>query len=179
MSTSSVSVYAAPSLRSSVCVQASCGDGAGCITPTNWRWDFCLQLALPVIVAVSYFSPIALRSAQAKLGIRPISSLVCLSRNSAASDPLVAKPTMKAMRNAAVSRTLGIINILYLPISRYSISIFFCIQLRDGQSVLKMFPDVACSSTQYYVFLCLGCLGTAACTPLASCLGVPKATCSI
>ena len=134
-----------------------------------------MQLVLPVIVAVSHFSPIALRSAQAKFGIRPISSsCACLSRNSAATDPLVAKPTMKAMRNAAVSRTLCVVNIFYLPISRYSISVFFCIQLRDEQSVLKMFPDVSCSSTQYYVFLCLGGLGTAACTPLASCLGVAR-----
>jgi hypothetical protein len=149
-----------------VYLQATMAGGAGCVAPTSWRWDFGLQLALPIVVAVSYFSPLWLHILQAKFGINISRS--CIFRSTQPSDarswvpmPL---PVMHAMRNAAVSKTLAIINIIYLPVSRYSISVFFCTQLRDGQSVLRVFPDVSCTSSDYYIFLCLGFFGTTACT---------------
>jgi hypothetical protein len=59
---------------------------------------------------------------------------------------------------------LSVVNMLYLPISRYSTSVFQCVTLPDGSSVLKAFPDMLCYSKEHTVFMCLGCVGISLCT---------------
>jgi hypothetical protein len=151
--------------------------GAGCVAATDWRWDFCLQSSLPFIVALCYFSPVAIRSFQDEFGIKsPVLArrVTRLFRRKSDADTNrlpESKPTIWVLRNQAVAKTLSIINILYLPISRYALSAFGCSELADGQSVLKMFPDVVCASTQHSVFFVLGCLGTVTCTPNAALWG--------
>ena len=145
----------------------------GCVAPTDWRWDFCLQNSLPFIVALCYFSPVMMRSVQARCGVKLPTLSSCVfwrksERAAVSEQQLLPKPTTRMLRNAAVSKTLGIVNILYLPISRYALSAFGCIVLADGQSVMKTFPDASCESTEYYVFVFLGVLGTITCTLAAT-----------
>ncbi len=65
-----------------------------------------------------------------------------------------------AKRNEAISKTLSLINVVYLPVSKYSISVFKCIDV-GGRSVLSAFPNTDCSSAEYTAIFTAGCVGTA------------------
>ena len=84
----------------------------------------------------------------------------------------------RMLRNSAISKTLSLVNILYLPMSRYATSVFYCIQLAPGQTVLKTFPNIPCYTFQYYVFLCLGCAATLLCKP-RGCINLRLSTQSV
>jgi hypothetical protein len=65
-----------------------------------------------------------------------------------------------AKRNEAISKTLSLINVVYLPVSKYSISVFKCTDV-GGRSVLSAFPNTDCSSAEYAAIFTAGCVGTA------------------
>ena len=65
------------------------------------------------------------------------------------------------LRNTGVSKTLSLVNILYLPLSKYSVSVFRCRELGNAPSVLRSFPDVLCWSSEHYFFLAVGVFGLA------------------
>ena len=160
---------------------------AGCIAPVDWRWDFCLQQSLPLVIVMCYFWKVAwfelgirlkLNGRSARI-LKQIGACSFASRKSkgipGSGDDVGSSNAMgetqflekegRMLRNSAISKTLSLVNILYLPMSRYATSVFYCIQLAPGQTFLKPFPNIPCYTFQYYVFLCLGSVATLLCTP--------------
>ena len=79
------------------------------------------------------------------------------------------------LRNTGVSKTLSLVNILYLPLSKYSLSVFRCRELNTGESVLRSFPDIVCASSEHYFFLAVGTFGLACYMVRAKC-GFPPSS---
>ena len=129
----------------------------------DFRWDFCLQLSLPLVTSLCYFAPVGLQWFMNKVGLEK-STLRPQAATPHGSQPTSKKPTIRARLNSSISKSLSVVNILYLPISRYSTSVFQCVALPDGSSVLKAFPDMLCHSKEHTVFMCLGCVGISLCT---------------
>ena len=49
---------------------------------------------------------------------------------------------------------------VYLTVSKYSTSVFTCIELANGASVLKVYPEITCGSATHTVYMVLGVIGT-------------------
>ena len=85
-----------------------------------------------------------------------------LSRSMVATIQMISVTLLcSTLRNVAVSKTLSLVNILYLPLSKYSLSVFRCRELNTGESVLRSFPDIVCASSEHQFFLAVGSFGLA------------------
>ncbi len=128
----------------------------------DFRWDFCLQQSLPLVISICYFAPVGLQWCLNKVGREKSTRPQAATPHG--SQPTSNKPTIRARLNSSISKSLSVVNMLYLPISRYSTSVFQCVTLPDGSSVLKAFPDMLCYSQEHTVFRVLGCVGISLCT---------------
>jgi hypothetical protein len=68
-------------------------------------------------------------------------------------------PTRREMRNRGISQSLSLMNVVYLPVSKYAISVYKCTTL-NGPSVLTAFPNMPCGSSEHSVVFAIGCLAT-------------------